>query len=355
MEKIKNIEILRFIFILQIFFMHTINSNKLYLSFPEIDLFQKLHMALGKAYLCVDYFFIIAGFFLVYTFKNISVQEFIKKKLNRLLPEIIISILMLYGLSLIFKTIRIDTNAVVSTLTLTTNLGIFPMTVGYAWFATALFWGLLFYFYCLKHFKQKYNNINFALVVIISYSMLFNHNGGFGNVLPNLYGYINIGLLRALAGIGIGYFIGCWYLNNKNNLKQNVTLLQKFIYTFLEGFTLFYLIYFTSFHKYKYSLMILIYTFVLLFILFLIKKGYISRLLDNNFSVFLGKYVYSLYIMEIVVTIFLKDYLLPCKKAEIANLIALSGGGYGFVRNPFSKAITWSVCISLNTSRKEII
>lgn len=47
--------------------------------------------------------------------------------------------------------------------------------------------------------------------------------------------------------------------------------------------------------------------FALLFLLFVLKKGYLSRIVDNNLSTVLGKYTYSIYMSQYLIQILFVD------------------------------------------------
>ena len=316
MPKIKNVEILRFIFILQIGLCHLICSKGFFNTLANnVPLYKDLGQTAGKGAYGVEFFFIIAGFFLVYTFKDISVKEFIIKKIKRLLPPVALSLFVLLIVTLFTgNTKHFDLYISIFTLTFTSHLGFLHNQRGYIWFSSALFWGLIFYFYCIKYFSAKYNNLIFAILAILSYAILLNLPHGFGNVTPNVFNFLNVGLLRAIGGIGVGYFIGCWYKNNHEAIKNTcVNNIQKIMYTAAEAFLLYFITIYRSFHTFRHNTMIFIYAFIALFILFLLKRGYISKLFDCNLSAGLGKYTYCIYCMETAyyeyLSVYIKRYL----------------------------------------------
>ena len=51
--------------------------------------------------------------------------------------------------------------------------------------------------------------------------------------------------------------------------------------------------------------------FVLLIWLFLIRKGLISRVLNNNISIYFGKYTYSIFITHYIIIMLVRIYLIP--------------------------------------------
>ena len=95
MEKLKNIEFLRVFLISVIVFLHTTayGAWSLLVNFPDIPQLKTFHKIFIQGNNGVEGFFIIAGFLLIYTLKNQSVKDFIKKneqneKLSKpLIPE----------------------------------------------------------------------------------------------------------------------------------------------------------------------------------------------------------------------------------------------------------------------------
>lgn len=165
------------------------------------------------------------------------------------------------------------------------------------WFVAALFWTSLFYFYIYKIFEKKIFNLITWIITIISLSFIINvsYPKFAGNDYIS-YIIINHGIMRALAGIGLGYFISMLYNSNfLFKIKTNIYISILEIYCFC--FLLFYI-------PGNYFLYIVI--FSILFYLFLIRKGVLSRLLNYNILSKLGAYSYSIYIMHILVYNILK-------------------------------------------------
>ena len=140
-----------------------------------------------------------------------------------------------------------------------------------------------------------------------------------GNISDQLKTYNNIfvaGLLRGLGSIGIGYFIGLIYKENEDKIENmKFNKITTFFITLLEIFLFSWSVYYLVIHKISYkNNIIFILFFNILFILFLIKKGLFTKLLDNNLSVILGRYSYSIYIthsfvLNMLRTFFWKKYI----------------------------------------------
>ena len=304
-EKIKNIEILRFLFILSIISCHLRDTLKLF--FDSIPWYQILHGSFAQSHRPVDYFFIIAGFFLFMTtdFRQ-NFCDFAKNKLIRMMPLVIFSVFLFWVFSL-FTPIQFPKFEFVFTLLSINCVGLtFKGSINAAaWFVSALFWSMCFYFYLYKITDKKWFNLICACLIFFCYSMYINTTG---KMFLNVYSVFNKGILRAFAGIGVGYFISMIYKDNIESIKNwSLNIWQKLGFTVMEGFLLCWLLYYTFLHHFRYkNFLILILAFIGLFWLFLIKKGWISKLLDNNISVFLGQFTFSIFLTHLLVIILWK-------------------------------------------------
>jgi len=253
--------------------------------------------------LAVDFFFIISGFFLIYTFKkNLSVIDFFKKKIVRLWPVAIFAVaawfvIFLLGLISAEKFGSFDNIFglfMINNIGITTRIGINIQS----WYISSLILVLLFYFYMLKHLPRPVVNIIIGIITLFCYSFLVHIQNGSIVGEGDTYHYIfNVGLMRALAGCGLGYFIGISGILNGKTDSQSI---KSIILTgFFELGLILFLIYNMFFHKLAYTNdMIFILAFVLLFIIFINNCGIISRLLNNKLSEILGKYTYSIYMVH---------------------------------------------------------
>lgn len=249
---------------------------------------------------CVDFFFIISGFLLFFKFKpTIDTWEFAKKRFWRLAPNLWLSIILLGILSIFIKGIHWSFDGNLLRILLLHCVGFSPITGGTSmvitWFVSALFWVSIFYVYISKIFEKKYLNLIIWLLVVFCYSIYANHNHfTTGGHTENEYLIFNLGVCRALASMGLGYFISMAYNEGiLQNVKKKGMLLISACECFLIGFLTYYLI-FSSKLPGKTCIGYII-TFAILFYFMLIKKGSISNLLDNSLSERLGKYSYSIY------------------------------------------------------------
>ncbi|MBQ8460041.1 acyltransferase family protein [bacterium] len=173
------------------------------------------------------------------------------------------------------------------------------------WYVSSMLWVLGIYYYMLKNFDKKKVNFAIFLIVFFCYSFLINaKNGHINSIEQTFYHIFNVGFMRALGGIGIGYIIGDWWKIYKEKIQQiTFNTYQKIIVTFAEFICLYFMINNLILHRLKFNNhMIFIFDFIAIIILFVVKKGYISQILNDSIlgdiSVNLAKYTYSLYMVH---------------------------------------------------------
>ena len=232
------------------------------------------------------------------------------------------------------------------------GIGLERGNVGAFWYVSAMLWVLVLFFYLLKNFDKKIVNLIIALLVYFSYVFLLHaRDGSIGNHIQTFYNIVNVGMLRAFGGIGIGYFIAEWYKNNRENI-QNLTLSfsNKVAVSILEFGCVFFIIKNLMLNKLSFhNQIIFIIVFTMTIVLFLLNKGYVSELLNNDINVFLGKYTYSIYLTHSVVRGLFKGtfwkyhpefvFMHPLLNIVITLLTVLILGiiTYHFVEKPASK------------------
>lgn len=298
MQKIKNIEALRFIFAMVIVYYHILHDNlfKLYEDFIPL---QNFRSSCNDAHYIVELFFIIAGFFLYKTYekyKDSSIFVLGLNKFFRLWPVLAFSILCCYILHLC-NFIGFNGYREFLDLLLMQNNGISKTYGGINWFVSSLFWAFIFYFILLKNCSRNFANSIIAVITYFSYVGLVHL--GFGREVVN--DFLSLGVLRGVAGLGLGYLLAL-FIENLSKIKINIKtpkILTYIIASTVEIYCLGFLLYNFTAHRMSYrNPMIFVFVFSILLILFVQKKGLLSNLFDNNISAFLGKYSYSIYVMQ---------------------------------------------------------
>ncbi len=309
----KNVEFLRFLMAFDIILYHLFFVGSLLLKsitrFPQenfinqIEIYSTLKNTVGiEGQVCVNFFFIISGFFLLlHLKKNQSFFEFFKSKFMRLWP-VLFAMWIAYFLMHKFGLGAFNKYSNIFPLLFLNNSGLTleGNNIGGSWFVSALMIGLCFYFYIYKHIPKYISDLITSLLVIFCYSFLLHAYSGAidKGPLKNFYYVLNAGVMQSLAGIGLGIIICNIYNQFKEKFfKMKESIKSKLIFTFVEFYLFCFLIYYLILHKINYNNeMIYILAFSGLFFLFLIKKGYLSKLLETNFSKEMGKYTYSIFL-----------------------------------------------------------
>lgn len=305
-EKFKNVDFMRFVFAILIVMFH--------FRLLAQDFVNNYIPGVVQCNVCVDFFFIISGFFLFYTIDTKqTASEFAMKKFFRLAPLVWFFLAVYMVLSLFLKGLHFSLTDNILRIFLLSDIGFGPLTGGIGshvhWFIPALFWTMLGYFYLAKLVNKKYLNPLILLITVVSYGLYLNfRNFQTGGNLTNAFYFVNIGVLRAVGGMGLGYFIHNLYLTG---FLKKCSKIGKLIISGLEiyliGFLTHYLL-FTDKVPGKTPLVFFI-IFSVLFYLFLIRKGVVSSFLNKDFLARLGKYSYAIYVMHPLAIAIIKKYI----------------------------------------------
>ena len=277
-EHYHNIDCLRFVFAIIIVYFHILHPN--IISFVDgvngQETYYLLQNMSNRAGHIVECFFIISGYFLFVSIENkseVSFMMFAIKKIFRLAPVLIFSIVI----GCLFFSQNLLTGLINSFFL--QCIGLSTEFKGINWYISALFWASLFYYAILKNFERKKVNVIIAVIVYFSYLVNITAcNGGFGR--ETVYGFVNLALARALAGIGLGYLLGLGLVSFKTlNLNYSTRILRYrepikyIIFTVIELVALLFLIkYFLFGLQYQNGIIVVI-VFSILFISFICKTG----------------------------------------------------------------------------------
>lgn len=309
MQKIKNIEFLRIIGCLAVVMYHLCHCVHSLHTVVDIHFYNSLYKITEKCMLAVDLFFIISGFFFMYkTDFEKPFIDFFKNKLLRVYPLFVIILFFSWIISK-SNIYEFDFYQGILNLfclngtSLSLTLGLYP-EIHIFWYVSSMIWVFTLLYYLYKNFENKYVDLIVALGVYFSYSILIHFTWGNWETINCL---INAGMLRAIGGIGLGCFIAKWYKKNENSIKTyKITLLNKIFISIIEFMCIFFIINNFFFRKiYFQNNLIFVLTFVLIIILFLINKGFISNFLNKNLFVNIAKYTYAIYISHGLVILIL--------------------------------------------------
>lgn len=295
MNRVRSVDFLRIVFAFLIAFHHFTNTGAIKNSL-NIFVSSLPHNTFNLPFI-VDFFFIIAGFFLVTTYKKQKTIDFIKYKFSKLFPLMLLYITLIKFFSILGLTTYSFKECIFSLLLLD-NVGITLSNSGVAWFISAYFVTICFYYHLIANFSKKSVNMIVFFLIYFSYSFLIHkQNGNISGTSATYYNIINVGMLRAIAGIGIGYYIAIWY----QHIKQiKFVCSNKLIIacSLLEVLSLSYLTYFLLIKNPNLNSLIYILTFCILMMSMLINKGVLSKLLNLKIFTKLASYSLAVYMIH---------------------------------------------------------
>ena len=316
---LRNIELLRFIFTFIIVSSHLPILLNL---FPQ---YMPLSSRLYDGVLGVDFFFILSGFFFAYTNKTQQTfSDFVVRKIKRLWP------VMAFTLAFFFlffywglPSFGQDKSDYIYPLLFLNNLGLTFVHMGVYWYVAVLFVVLVFYFMLFKIMKPMTALLTTGLLSFFGYVFVVNEtHGEIYRILEMAGPLFNIGLLRGVAGIGLGILLCAAYQNYQPVIKR---LRPSFVYTLLEIGVLGGCIYSLTIQPPALqNHFIFIIAFVALIGLFLIKKGKISQWADCSLSQRMGCYCYSIFLSHLLVFYFLSCSVWMIGNRFIAEHLVLS-------------------------------
>lgn len=246
--KLKNVEFLRLVFTLGIVAHHTaLNGNLRFFN---------------EGWLGVEFFFILSGFFLMITFKpEKTTYELARSKAVHFIPLTLL--LALFN----GKIVLIPAN-----MLFLQGTGLAAAAPPQGWYLGVLFWVSLFYFYVLKAFKPEISKLTIALITFFAYCAFKN---GWSNAL------LSSQLIRGLAGIGLGCFLGCFWrsADGKSGYAGKTG-----VYTVAEIVFLLYSVG-LMFVKplYPANRITAVLSFAILIVLFVLKRGKVSQFFEKPF------------------------------------------------------------------------
>ena len=196
-----NIEFLRFAFAICIVYFHLLHSFMMDYT-GNADLYLWLAEQSKYAKYIVECFFIISGYFLYHTIQRhpeMTTQGFIIRRVIRLWPVLACSIVI----SAVFFGKSIYASFV--DLLFLQSSGLATDWQGLNWYVSAFFVVEIFYFVLYKCFRNSAKmKLLICMLIYFGYEININAmDGGFGRKM--FHGIINLGMARAVAGIGLGY------------------------------------------------------------------------------------------------------------------------------------------------------
>lgn len=178
----------------------------------------------NKADFCVEFFFIISGFMVCYTYNpSKTTKNFTMSKLFIFVPYILFAnLLSLFGKG------NIDLLRFVSGICLFSTTPFYPHHTYYmpAWYLVILFWVGLLYFIMTRITKNAIWGI--MGITFISLVTLYYQSApieSYNVLIP----WLNNGMIRGLACMGLGYCLASIYLHHKTFFAWNKLILCPFL------------------------------------------------------------------------------------------------------------------------------
>jgi|GEM_PF-5154134 len=252
----------------------------------------KIAHAWDGNYIVVDFFFIVSGFLLFFNQTAEKIGTFLKKRYFRLAPIVIFQIIFI---DFIYPGTN-STDVFLGTFFLNS---IVHQNFYFTWFVPVLFWGNIFYFCFRKHIHQKYSLPIISLVVYLCYCFVLNSNNHSLDVhTRNVSIIFNLGFLRGIAGIGLGYLLSIY----TSKREQNHNLLKTIVYSGIELLLLFFL--FNKIFMYKKISHLtdinMLFVFSGLVYFFTLNYGIVSKLLNKIPWHKIAKFNFSIYVMQFI-------------------------------------------------------
>lgn len=298
-RKYYNIEFIRFLFAVSIVYFHLLHSAMMPYTGKE-EIYNFLAEQAKYTKYIVECFFIISGYFLYQSIKKHpekSTLEFMVSRICRLWPVLACSVILsvfINGKS--WYTSLLD-------LFFLQSSGLVTDWKGLNWYVSAFFIAEVFYFILHRCF---HNSVKMKLLICVfvyfGYELNINFmDGGFGRKM--LYGMFNLGLARAVAGIGLGYMLadvwGCITEKHRSShssdeqgkLSVSISVVEVITFGML-------LLDFFYGKKACDDQFIVVLLFAIFLLCLLTRKGIFSALTDHKWCGILGRYAYSVYVMQ---------------------------------------------------------
>lgn len=244
---------------------------------------------LRRGYLCVEFFFILSGFYLYRSFqaeREHSTLTYLKKRLVRLYPEYLFAAVVCIGVLGVLNH-EFDLSKAVNELLMLQNTGIFHLG-GYnfpCWYLSVMMVaGLLIYSF-LSVREKDFLHIIAPVLVIGTYTFLSGAENG-----VETWGYLgplSFPLLRGLADMSAGVLLSAAVME-KVTLSQGASLLLEGISLILIGLGMF-----TDFS----GEMLTIFAFMALILSLTACENSVSRAMGRSRLIpIIGEYSYTLYL-----------------------------------------------------------
>lgn len=336
-------EFWRFVFIIFVCLLHF-----------EEDVYDKAHIIANSGYLGVDFFLLLAGFVvsLNHYYKPIhSPFRYSLGRVKRLYPDFLFAVFLMFGLWILFD----NTNGIIGILTHLYNTK-FQYIFANALYPTELemrsIWFLSYWLIGITVLAAtlKRNRLKTVGILAISFMSWHVYNrGSLFNDPAQPEWLWSIRLAKCVAEVVIGALAFDFYRHIKD---INLTKIGKILLSFVEIL----LVVFTLYVMVRYGRNVMDYevciAFAFIIIFAFMNKTYLSNLLNNKMSLWLGKislpiYLYHLFVIKLVDTYWHNcDNRVILYAFSLTAIILFSWLTHLFVDKYFKQFLTWMVSIT---------
>ena len=243
-----------------------------------------------KGYIAVEFFFILSGCFIYkYSISKNSkgVLDYTISRIKKFYPPFFLMIIPTLLLTW-------DENAFLRTLNdlfFVSNIGIFGKGVNDTlWYLSVLVFGGGLIYAMLKHFSKISISFLLPLLVILTYTYIFNVNNG-NLEFWGVDGCFYKPLIRGIAAMSLGAILCCFIKKKENKLNEYHRILDILLVFSLITWGV------IVFSKESYEQYTLICSCIIITTCF-IKTSIINRILNQNILTFLGGLSLEMYIIH---------------------------------------------------------
>lgn len=297
-ERYYHIDLIRFVFSVIIVYFHIIPYIMQVYTNP---LYEELHQLNKYSSHIVDCFLLIGGVFLYRSYKakpTVSVFEYICSRVVRLWPVLVISLLVESITSQSF-----DWQKIIIKSAFLQCSGISLDVKGILWYVSAFFFASIFLYAILRNFSENMSGFIISLISYFSVVFLINFNNGNFGGRETVFYVLNLGVLRAVAFTGIGILIGIvcekvQHIRENSQIsprKQTIFFILKLI---IEIGSIFFMYKFFLQALQVNNRIILIIIFSIFLFCLLSQNDPLGILLNRKSIGYVGRYAYSIYVMQ---------------------------------------------------------
>ena len=320
-RKLHNVECLRFVFAAGLVYYHLMHAN-LVSAAPDPAAFAGLAASCDWACLMVECFCVLSGWFLAGSAERSSGEPFLSIALDRFFRLWPVFALQTAIWALFFG---MPVEMAIQHLLLLHGTGLCTGWGGILWFVPTFFWSNLLLLALLRLAGRRVAPFLLALVAFLGYAVNLGATGG-GLGRGPVWGFLSLGLLRISAGISLGVLLAMAsrafaeaFPRRRPATPARRIATTLFLTIFeLVGYALLFAWFFVGHAPFR-NPMIVLALFSALLLSTAARAGLVSRALDRPVFDRLGRYAYSVYVMQQVAFLILAQTLWKATDAFAAH------------------------------------